>query len=616
MTQGLATTENVHQEAPISSDVTTTGSSNGKEQAETVDPEGINNTTTSTGAGTKDDAEDSIRDNNETVERNSTPPRPKRKCTVRKKNEDETDTVAKTGEPLKKKQARSKASTAKGNGKVIREKEGDDKQMEIDESGEISEPKPIRKKQSRVAASTSKTKQKATTENVEDDMRIVAEACRAVTPAKMSATKGRPKGTTKENTKAKAKAKTKDGNEKKAKADAADGEEPKLVRTQKKRAKVTTPKAKGQGNTTTKEADGDIGDETEGHGHVTAKPARSRPFSGTGACKEKDIAYAANEEEPVVESERKRRATANARGKAKARDDDSDEDKDASILTLVPINPSDPCSLFPTELWHTVLDHLPLSVIACTSSVSNAWLIGARTYRGWAIAATNGKMGVPKIKYKTFMALVCSKSFFVCDRCFGYSAGNMTHSDIPLPVHVDGDPADTWRLCMPCRRGYYLDHPEPLLSPCDPCDGGTYMPDERITKTRAMALFQLTQDDLARLRCTYHRNPHYRTAAPMRLYDMAEVQKMALAVHAGWVSVIAAECSVLKKKRRAYKARKESDKIRTMPKREKKPKVPNAPAAPIPDQHDDDSDEVGGSGWEDYFDDNYGEGPSSGFRAF
>ncbi|KAF9280238.1 hypothetical protein BGZ74_002638 [Mortierella antarctica] len=560
LTQGLATAENVHQEAPISSDVTTTGSSNGKEQAETVDPEGINNTTTSTGAGTKDDAKDSIRDNNETVERNSTPPRPKRKCTVRKKSEDETDTVAETGEPPKKKQSRSKASTAKGNGKVIREKEGDDKQMEIDESGEISEPKPIRKKQSRVAASTSKTKQKATTENVEDDMRIVAEACRAVTPAKMSATKGRPKGTTKENTKAKAKAKTKDGNEKKAKADAADGEEPKLVRTQKKRAKVTTPKAKGQGNTTTKEADGDIGDETEGHGHVTAKPARSRPFSGTGACKGKDTAYAANEEEPVLESvERKRRATANARGKAKARDDDSDEDKDASILTL---------------------------------------------------------MGVPKIKYKTFMALVCSKSFFVCDRCFGYSTGNMTHSDIPLPVHVDGDPADTWHLCMPCRRGYYLDHPEPLLSPCDPCDGGTYMPDERITKTRAMALFQLTQDDLARLRCTYHRNPHYRTAAPMRLYDMTEVQKMALAVHAGWVGVFAAECSVLKKKRRAYKARKESDKIRTMPKREKKPKVPKAPAAPIPDQHDDDSDEVGGSGWEDYFDDNYGEGPSSGFRTF
>ncbi|KAG0090025.1 hypothetical protein BGZ92_003815 [Podila epicladia] len=634
LTQGLATTENVHLEAPTSSVTTTTRSSSGKQQAKTVVLKDINIATTSTGTGTKDDAKDSIHDNNDMVETDSTPPRPKRKCTIRKKSEDEADTVGDTGDSPKKKQVRTRASTATGNGKVIRGKEGDDTQTEVDQSGEITEPEPIRKNQSRAAASTSKAKQKATTKNTEDDMKIVAEASPAVNrksaPTRMGATRGRPKGATKEITKAKAKAKaeTKDGKDKKAKPSAADGEDHKPVKTQKKQDKVTTPKAKGQGNKPNKTTDGDMGAETEGHSQVTEKPTRFQSFAGTGACKGKGVirkgpnkgdaeAYATDEEEPVLEPvERKRRTTAKARGKAKARDENSDEDKDTSIPILVPMNPSDPCSLFPTELWHAVLDHLPLSTIACTSSVSNAWLTGARTYRGWAIAATNGKMGVPKIKYRTFMALVCSKSFFVCDQCFGYSAGKVADSDIPLPVNVDGNPADTWHLCMACRRKYYRDHPEALLSPCNPNDEANYMPDERITKTRAMALYQLNQFDLATLHCTVHRNPHYRTAAPMRLYDMADVQRMALAMHAGWVGVIAARSSVLKKKRRAYKARNESNKIRTMPKREKKPKVPKAPAAPIPNQHGGDSDDMGRSGNDEYFDDNYGEGSSCRFRYF
>ncbi|KAF9313011.1 hypothetical protein BG003_005698 [Podila horticola] len=60
---------------------------------------------------------------------------------------------------------------------------------------------------------------------------------------------------------------------------------------------------------------------------------------------------------------------------------------------LAPLNRTDPCSYFPTEVWLIVLKHLPLSVIANTSTVSILWLEGARSYQGWKVAARSGKMG-------------------------------------------------------------------------------------------------------------------------------------------------------------------------------------------------------------------------------
>ncbi|KAF8927789.1 hypothetical protein BGZ52_004115 [Haplosporangium bisporale] len=287
------------------------------------------------------------------------------------------------------------------------------------------------------------------------------------------------------------------------------------------------------------------------------------------------------QETAVKEVGSKKKRTTSNKGKEKAVDEqhvDNDSMGDNN-RELIPVNPHDPCSAFPTELWHTVLDFLPLSVIATTAVVSNTWLTAARTYHGWMTAAEKGKMGSPKIKYKSWMALVCAHSYFVCDRCLDYSIGKGRASRVPLPVEVENnkDPVKSvWHLCWTCRNIYYTLHPEPLRKPCNPDEPDTFDESKRITKGRSLSQYALKDEDLASLPCLECRNPHVRSAAPMLLYDEVEVQETALDVHAGWVGVTAAAGDRLKKKREAFKKRQEDNRVRvsTKPKKVKPPKEP------------------------------------------
>ncbi|CAO3566957.1 unnamed protein product [Mortierella alpina] len=105
----------------------------------------------------------------------------------------------------------------------------------------------------------------------------------------------------------------------------------------------------------------------------------------------------------------------------------------------VAVDPSDPCSMLPTEIWHKVLSHLPLSQVAKTSWVSKTWLDGARKWPVWQQICEKCKLGTPKIKYKTFMAIVCANSYFICDKCHSHSTGSgsfVRRSEIPLKVKV------------------------------------------------------------------------------------------------------------------------------------------------------------------------------------
>ncbi|KAF9958520.1 hypothetical protein BGZ72_000271 [Mortierella alpina] len=103
------------------------------------------------------------------------------------------------------------------------------------------------------------------------------------------------------------------------------------------------------------------------------------------------------------------------------------------------VNPSDPCSVLPTEIWHKVLSQLPLSQVAKTSWVSKTWLDGARAWRVWQQICEKCTLGTPKLKYKTFMAIVCANSYFICDKCYSHSTGSGSYvrrSAIPLKVKV------------------------------------------------------------------------------------------------------------------------------------------------------------------------------------
>ncbi|KAF9436068.1 hypothetical protein BGZ76_004886 [Entomortierella beljakovae] len=204
------------------------------------------------------------------------------------------------------------------------------------------------------------------------------------------------------------------------------------------------------------------------------------------------------------------------------------------VYTPLPVNPSDPCSVFPTEIWHKILDLLPLSQVAKISVLSKTWLYGSRAYPAWKnICDNEKKIGSPGFKYKNHMALVCSQCFWICDQCHSFSNGRPIASAIPLPVPKQDNDNIIWRLCRPCRINYYRKFPEE--SQCVDDSWGN-----RVTKTRASSHFHLTDYDLDSLGYEERRNPHYRSAYPMKLYELDEVEALALATHGGWIGVTAA----------------------------------------------------------------------------
>ncbi|KAI1302172.1 hypothetical protein EDD11_005637, partial [Mortierella claussenii] len=224
-----------------------------------------------------------------------------------------------------------------------------------------------------------------------------------------------------------------------------------------------------------------------------------------------------------------------------------------------PINWSDPCLLFPTEVWHQILSHLPLSQVAKIAGMSKAWLDGSRSFPLWRTICERHKLGQPKIKYRSHMALVCSRSFWICDQCHSYTTGRGNASEIPLPVHRQDDYEVIWNLCHHCRLVYYRRFHEPLREIEDDYEWQA----NKITKTDACCTYHLSDDDLCGIYFEERCNPHYRSGYPMRLYNKYAIQKRALRVHAGWVGIDAFTDSICRKRRAAFKMREQNFKIRT-----------------------------------------------------
>ncbi|KAF9317968.1 hypothetical protein BG006_003278 [Podila minutissima] len=242
---------------------------------------------------------------------------------------------------------------------------------------------------------------------------------------------------------------------------------------------------------------------------------------------------------------------------------EENEDTSADVRVIVPMNHMDPCSFFPTEVWLMVLKHLPLSVIAHTSTVSILWLEGARAYQGWKMAARIGKMGVPSWVYKTFMSLVCSRSLFTCDRCYGSSMKMDIASHIPLPVLVNGVETDTWLVCHSCRCEYYQTHPEQSRPPFNQQDQGTYQHKAMVTRVQAKEQYGLSSRQLRGIKRRYQKSVAY--------YKQSQIQARACKVHSGWVGVNA----VLRKEQMdrhvRYGMRLQADRTQSSQKKKKSP---------------------------------------------
>ncbi|KAF9186862.1 hypothetical protein BGZ51_001718 [Haplosporangium sp. Z 767] len=114
----------------------------------------------------------------------------------------------------------------------------------------------------------------------------------------------------------------------------------------------------------------------------------------------------------------------------------------STALMVLSVNPSDPCALFPLEIWHQILSYLPISQVARISMVSKTWLDGCRTLPLWKHICNQNHYGEPKIKYKSYMAMVCARSYFVCEWCYSHTEGKRPKrsSNIPLVIEIKRKP--------------------------------------------------------------------------------------------------------------------------------------------------------------------------------
>ncbi|KAG0071334.1 hypothetical protein BGZ89_010961 [Linnemannia elongata] len=283
-----------------------------------------------------------------------------------------------------------------------------------------------------------------------------------------------------------------------------------------------------------KQADTSIKPKTHSHGNESLNQVKSNAGEGSSGASKK-------EDRP---KKRNKRVTSSS-VTTPATSASTKPEGNAPIIA-VPVNRSDPCAVLPTETWHRILSYLPLVKVAQTSFVSKAWLDGSRTSQLWKTICDKGGLGKPKLKYKSYMALACANSFWICDGCLSVTKGRPRTSYIPLPVFFPISPVadtrhkelDVWMLCFECRRKHYDDAPEDLHADTIGeehiyYDGMIQM----VAKTEAGKTYGLTEEDLKDLEYVVRPNPHYWRGQPMRLYERDKVQQLALVTHAGWVGV-------------------------------------------------------------------------------
>ncbi|KAG0264634.1 hypothetical protein BGZ95_003550 [Linnemannia exigua] len=227
-------------------------------------------------------------------------------------------------------------------------------------------------------------------------------------------------------------------------------------------------------------------------------------------------------------------------------------------------------SIFPTEILQQILLCLPLSKIARHSRVSKAWLDAARVLPVWKEACKKAKLGDPRKKYKTHMALVCANSYWICERCMSFSKGREHYADLPLPVEDEEDDHLVWMLCLACRIEYFERHPEPLKENKVYRHEFAWVVQTRQLGPNAVFLnYALRGENLHGVQSTG------RADTRRQLFDRAAVQRRALEVHGGWIGVDACATNPGRKRAAVCNERaKECRLFKKKPLTKKRPPVP------------------------------------------
>ncbi|KAI8148306.1 hypothetical protein BJV82DRAFT_591604 [Fennellomyces sp. T-0311] len=190
------------------------------------------------------------------------------------------------------------------------------------------------------------------------------------------------------------------------------------------------------------------------------------------------------------------------------------------------------------ELWDLILKDFYPSQLTVLAQVSRPFYDIVAWLPIWRRVCENGGLGEPLSRGRkgTYYKLARFESARICEQC--YKKCKPSGSQAALPVHMPSEGGNI-NLCRTCRRAYYLAHPEPpiIIEQNTQPDANGYIQRARITKGTGIDHFKLTEGDLNQLAYTPVRNPYYRHAAPMRLYDRQQVHEYARRVHGGEVGI-------------------------------------------------------------------------------
>lgn len=132
----------------------------------------------------------------------------------------------------------------------------------------------------------------------------------------------------------------------------------------------------------------------------------------------------------------------------------------------------------------------------------------------------------------------------ICEQCYDYTAANGSKAALPVFVIEEGRRI---QMCLPCRQSYFQKHPEPTPATHDDEEEDDDQQQQRrrqrrrvVTKLHGQSMFRLSSYDMDSIPYGEAENPHYRYAAPMRLYEMETLRNHARHVHGGDVGIEAA----------------------------------------------------------------------------
>ncbi|KAG2226267.1 hypothetical protein INT45_005939 [Circinella minor] len=211
------------------------------------------------------------------------------------------------------------------------------------------------------------------------------------------------------------------------------------------------------------------------------------------------------------------------------------------------------------EIWEIILQNVSPSQLTTLAQVSLPMYAIVTYLPLWRhIWTTAGSLPPPTTrgKCRNHYQVVLKASQRLCEQCFDYCSKNGSTASLPLYVEEQNKEIN---LCRPCRQHYLYHHPEPDLPDTEDENNENEEQDEeernhrrhhhhhqqqqrrtRITKGMAMSTFKLHEIDMDNIPYNSVRNPHYRSAAPMRLYERHNVHLYARQIHGGEVGIEAA----------------------------------------------------------------------------